>query len=191
MKIGIFIYPEAEVLDFAGPFEVLSTAKRVGDKPWQVFLIAKDKNAVKVRGGMQVLPDYSIHNHPEMDILILVGGDHTNAYKDLATLTWIQEQSTKVNQITSVCTGVFFLAESGILNGARVTTHWEDIAELKESYPELDVVGDVRWVEHSPFVTSGGISAGIDMSLFLVSKLADKSLAEKTARQMEYPCPPL
>ena len=86
----------------------------------------------------------------------------------------------------SVCTGAFLLAEAGLLNGLNVTTHWEDIPDLRTQYPKLNVIDNQRWVSEGRFITSAGISAGIDMSLFLVAKMASHQLAEKTARQMEY-----
>lgn len=93
--------------------------------------------------------------------------------------------------VASVCTGCFLLAEAGLLNGLPATTHWEDIPDLKAAHPQLTVVENQRWVHAGKYVTSGGISAGIDMSLFLVSKLASPELAERTTKQMEYrwqPC---
>jgi transcriptional regulator GlxA family with amidase domain len=88
--------------------------------------------------------------------------------------------------VLSVCTGAFILAEANLLNGLTVTTHWEDIADLKVDYPALNVVNNRRWVSDGKYITSGGISAGIDMSLHLVSELANLDLAESTANQMEY-----
>jgi len=89
--------------------------------------------------------------------------------------------------VTSVCTGAFLLARAGLLDGRRVTTHWEDMADLERDFPALDVVGETRWVEDGNRLTSAGIAAGIDMSLYLVSRLGGAGLARRTARQMDYP----
>lgn len=101
-------------------------------------------------------------------------------------IQWISEQAKKASTVASVCTGAFLLAEAGVLTAHRVTTHWEDIAELRTRFPALDVVEGVRWVDEGDVITSGGISAGIDMSLHLVAKLHDEALAHTTARQMEF-----
>jgi len=88
--------------------------------------------------------------------------------------------------VTSVCTGAFLLAKAGLLSNEKVTTHWEDLAELRAGFPDLDVHSEVRWVEDGNRLTSAGISAGIDMSLHLVERLHSRELAERTARQMDY-----
>lgn len=188
MNIGIYIYPQAEVLDFSGPFEVFSTANRLclESQRSNVILIGESGNPVMARGGYQVIPDYGFHNHPPLDVLIVVGGVHTSEMNKPQVIDWIACQAQTVTYLASVCTGVFLLAQARALRSTKVTTHWEDIADLSATFPELEVVEGVRWVDQGDQVTSGGISAGIDMSLHLVSKLFDQSLAEKTARQMEF-----
>ena len=188
MKIGIYIYNQAEVLDFSGPFEVFSTASRIcpDSNPFDVFLVSEAGNEVIARGGYKVISDYGFHNHPEMDVLIVVGGVHTDEMKKNQVLEWIANQSKKASVVASICTGVFLLASANVLQNQKVTTHWEDITDLKAMFPKLNVVDKVRWVDEGNLITSGGISAGIDMSLHLVSKLHSLALAENTARQMEF-----
>lgn len=96
------------------------------------------------------------------------------------------KKSVKATTIASVCTGVFLLAEAGVVTNHKVTTHWEDIADLKANYPNLNVYESKRWVRDDNIISSAGISAGIDMSLYLVEILYSKVLAVKTAKQMEY-----
>ncbi|MBR9787044.1 MAG: DJ-1/PfpI family protein [Vibrionaceae bacterium] len=186
MNIGIYIYDGAEVLDFSGPFEVFSTAKRLETSDWNVFLVAETKNTVVARGGFNVLPDYSIHDHPDIDLLVVVGGVHTEEMTKLPILNWIKSVDQRASRVVSVCTGAFLLANAGLLNGLTVTTHWEDIPDLTRRFPDLMVIDDQRWVTSGKYTTSGGISAGIDMSLYLVSQLHSRDLAELVARQMEY-----
>lgn len=188
MNIGIYIYDQAEVLDFSGPFEVFSTASRISDdpKPFDAFLVSETGKTVHARAGYKVIPDYGFHNHPDIDVLIVVGGDHSDEMHKPQVLDWITQQAAKTSIIASICTGAFLLANAGILQKHRVTTHWEDIADLRNMFPNLEVIEDVRWVEEGSLFTSGGISAGIDLSLQLVSKLHSKALAEKTAKQMEF-----
>ena len=102
------------------------------------------------------------------------------------TLRWLAGQAAGARLVASVCTGIFLLAESGFATREAVTTHWEDVAELRRRFPALEVREGLRWVDQGRLVSSGGISAGIDMSLHLVERLAGRALAERTARQMDY-----
>lgn len=186
MNIGIYIYENAEVLDFAGPFEVFSTAKRLVAKNWNIFLLAETMEPVAARGGFNVLPDYCFNDHPPIDVLIVVGGDHTEEIHKSHVNNWIRTIDKTAMQVVSVCTGVFLLAQANLLNNLFVTTHWEDIPDLIYRFPTLNVIEDKRWVTDGKYTTSGGISAGIDMSLHLVGKLHSTVLAEQVAHQMEY-----
>jgi len=188
LNVGIYIYENAEVLDFSGPFEVFSTANRLcsPNQVFDVFLVAEKNAPVNARGGYSVNPHYDFNNHPEIDVLIVVGGVHTDELHKTNVIKWIAINSEKAETVASVCTGAFILAEAGLPSGLRVTTHWEDIQDLRKSYPALSVIEGQRWVDEGKFLTSGGISAGIDMSLHLVSKLVGIELAEKTATQMEF-----
>lgn len=187
INIGIYIYNNAEVLDFSGPFEVFTTAERISEKPvFNTFLINQNDGIVKARSNFKLIPDYQINNHPKIDLLIIVGGDHTNELNKKQVTDWILDQSTKVQIVASVCTGVFLLAKAGVIYDHEVTTHWEDINDLQIQYPKLRVKQDVRWVEQGKIITSGGISAGIDMSLHLVKLMSSQQHAIATAKQMEF-----
>tara|TARA_R110002153_G_scaffold3739_9_gene17949 strand:+ start:20733 stop:21392 length:660 start_codon:yes stop_codon:yes gene_type:complete len=188
LNIGIYIYKNAEVLDFSGPFEVFSTANRLNDTNlhMNVFLIGETDVSIEARGGFCVIPKYHIHNHPALDLLIVVGGVHTEEIQKTHIMQWLQEQGHKVPIMASVCTGAFLLARAGVLNNCQATTHWSDIEEFKQTYPDIPIIENVRWVDNQNVITSGGISAGIDMSLHLVSKFCSQQLALSTAKQMEF-----
>ena len=188
MNIGIYIYDQAEVLDFSGPFEVFSTSSRINTcgEPFNVFLVGETGKTVTARAGFSVNPSYGFHDHPPIDLLIIAGGVHTEEIKKPKVINWVATTAKKAKLVASVCTGVFLLAEAGVLSNQNVTTHWEDIPDLQKSYPNLQVHKNKRWIDEGNIVTSAGISAGIDMSLHLVSKLHSKELAEKTAQQMEF-----
>jgi len=188
MNIGIYIYDDAEVLDFSGPFEVFSVASRFlkESEKFNVFLISENKTTIIARGGYEVNSKYSFTNHPILDVLIVVGGVHTKEVKKQNVITWITNQAKSTKLIASVCTGAFLLAQAKVVINHKVTTHWEDIEDLKNDYPHLDVIKNVRWVDEGNIVSSAGISAGIDMSLHLVSKLHSNDLALKTAKQMQF-----
>jgi len=188
LNVGIYIYRNAEVLDFSGPFEVFSTANRLSDskKTFNVFLVAQEKLPVIARGGYSVNPHYDFSDSPQIDILIVAGGIHTEELEKPNVISWVSMSEKNAQLVASVCTGAFILAEAGLLSCLKVTTHWEDLESLQSTYPDLTVVSSTRWVDEGRIVTSGGISAGIDMSLHLVSRLVGPELARNTARQMEF-----
>ncbi|MEO0368277.1 MAG: DJ-1/PfpI family protein [Pseudomonadota bacterium] len=188
MNIGIYIYDQAEVLDFSGPFEVFSTASRIfehGD-PFNVFMVSERGGQIEARGGYEVCAKYGFADHPPIDVLVVVGGVHTDEMEKSNVISWIAEQADAASLVASVCTGAFLLAQAKVIDTHKVTTHWQDIDELKVLFPELNVVEGVRWVDQGDLITSGGISAGIDMSLHMVSRLQDEELAVRTAKQMEF-----
>jgi len=186
MNIGIYIYDQAEVLDFSGPFEVFSVANRLANLDWNIWLVAEEESLVEARGVFQVKPHYSIQNVPELDVLIVVGGVHSDELRKTEVINWIRKTTEKTHITASVCTGAFLMAEAGLLDGLEVTTHWEDISDLHRNYPRVQIREGTRWIKQGKLFTAAGISAGIDMSLELVARLADAELAEQTARQMEY-----
>jgi transcriptional regulator GlxA family with amidase domain len=188
VNIGIYIYDQAEVLDFSGPFEVFSTASRIcpDGPPFDVFMVGETGDTVVARAGYKVIPDFGFHNHPKIDVLIVVGGVHSDEIHKHQVIEWISAQARAASIVASVCTGAFLLAKAELLHGMKVTTHWEDIDDLKDMFPALNVIQDVRWVDEGHRVTSGGISAGVDMCLHLVSRLHSQLLADNTARQMEF-----
>lgn len=114
------------------------------------------------------------------------GGVVDGAMRCAETLRWVAQASERAQLTASVCTGAFVLAAGGVLTGGPVTTHWGDQTDLARTFPSLDVKAGVRWVDQGRIVTSGGISAGIDMSLHLVARLAGEALALRTARQMDF-----
>ncbi len=189
-KVGILLFNEVEVLDFAGPFEVFSvTARKLSaDKPFHVYTVAEKREAVKARNGLTILPDYSFGDTPAFDILIIPGGygaEEIEIYNP-KTIDWIKKSAKQACLTASVCTGAFLLAKAGLLDGITATTHWMDLERLKDEYPEIKVAEGRKFVDQGSIITSGGISAGINMSLYLVSRLLGRETAEATARRMEY-----
>jgi len=189
--VGIYVFDEVEVLDFAAPFEVFSVAagmhaRESGAPRFDVTLIADQPRTVRARGGFPVACGRSFADHPPIDVLIVPGGVVTKELGRPAVIDWIAATARTAALTASVCTGAFLLARAGLLDGRRVTTHWEDIDDLRRMFPALKVEEGPRWIDEGPIVTSAGISAGIDMSLHLVERLAGEALALRTARQMDY-----
>lgn len=193
IRVGILLYPEVEVLDFAGPFEVFSVASRVAKRDLQlsvpsfdVSTVATRKEMVLTRHGLKVLPDHGIADAPIFNLLIVPGGIVTQPLHDQEILDYISMASSQSLLTASVCTGAFLLAKVGLLDGQEVTTHWEDIPDLCANFPSLKVIEDVPFVDNGNIVTSAGISAGIGMSLHLVGRILGEKIALDTARQMQF-----
>ena len=193
INVGIYIYNGVEVLDFAGPFEVFSTASRVKARMdsdvqdlFNVFTVGDIVAPILARGGLQILPKYQISDHPEINLLIIPGGIVSDKLEKIDLISWIKGSSNVTEITASVCTGAFLLAQAGLLQSLSATTHWEDLDNFVSMFPDIDIKSNSRWVDEGHIVTSAGISAGIDMSLHLVSRVDNMDLAVRTARQMEY-----
>lgn len=193
LNVAVLLYDEVEVLDFAGPVEVFTTASRVALKrapapapPFETRTLARGRRTIRARAGLTVVPDADLTDPRPIDLLIVPGGVTTAEEREAETIAWIAATAAKARITASICTGVFLLGAAELLAGRTVTTHWEDVAALVSAHPEARVVEGVRWVDEGDLVTSAGISAGIDMSLHLVERLAGRELADATARQMDF-----
>jgi len=190
--VGILIFDDVEVLDFCGPFEVFSVARPVGEhsddlRLFNVVIIAEEDRIITCRGGLHVKPHATLENHPPLDILVVPGGQGTRRERhNQRLLDWIARQDQHTNLTTSVCTGAFLLAETQLLNNHRATTHWNSVEWMRNTYPDIEMLADARVVDEGHIITSAGISAGIDMSLHVVSRLHGMDVAMWTARRMEY-----
>lgn len=192
-RVHLLAFDAMELLDFAGPYEVFTTAARVHarmhpDAPplWSVHAVAQQPGPVAARAGLGVMAALGFADAPAGDLVLIPGGVVDEAMQCQATHAWIRRQAAGARVTASVCTGAFLLAASGVIHDGPVTTHWEDCATLQQQFPALQVLPGKRWVDRGTVVTSAGISAGIDMSLHLVARTAGHALALRTARQMDY-----
>lgn len=195
LTIGIFLFDEVEVMDFAGLFEVFSTAARLRRRagapaPFRVLPIGRSPGLVSARGGLQVRPHHGLGEHPKLDVLVIPGGDVSAVLRDERVIAWIADSAATARLTAAVCTGAFLLGAAGLLDGKRATTHWEDLEALRSTFPRVRVEermeDGVRWVDEGDVITSAGISAGMDMSLHIVRRLLGAELASATSRQMDY-----
>jgi transcriptional regulator GlxA family with amidase domain len=186
LRVGIFLFDEVEVLDFTGPFEVFSSAKDGDKNVFDVFTIAETNGTIHSYGNLKIEVDYSIREHPKLDVLIIPGGYGIEKIDLDLVKPWLHRQIHEGTVLASICTGAFILAKSDLLNGLKATTHFEDLAILEQDFPEIEVIKDVRFVDNGQILCSAGISAGIDLSLFLVEKLKGKTIAEKCRKRMEW-----
>ncbi len=177
--IAFYLQDRVEVLDFAGPMEVLSYAG------FEVFTVSEKKEPIKSQGILNVIPDYSIDTAPEADILAFFGGNTSPTVKNPKVMEWVKKQE-HIEYYFSVCTGAFILAEAGILDGKTATTFHSALDDLQNSYPKIKVNKNVRFVDNGNVITTAGISAGIDGALHLVAKLHGLKAAKRIAYNMEY-----
>jgi transcriptional regulator GlxA family with amidase domain len=188
LRVGIFVFNDVEVLDFAGPFEVFSLVTRDNEKLFEVIIISEKGELIQAGNGLRIQPDFSFNDKLIFDILIIPGGYGAEEVeiKNKVVIDWIKKQKDVVKILASVCTGAFLLAESGILDNKKATTHWMDILRLESKYPKIKVIKDTRFVDEDNIITSGGISSGINMSFHIIKKLFGLQIAKMTAKRMEY-----
>ena len=196
MRIGIYVFDEVEVLDFAGPFEVFSRTRTVAgaasrrtddSAPFETFTVASTRDPVTAIGGLTVVPRYSWADAPPIDIVVVPGGFGTRALlNDEPTLSWIRATSARARHVTSVCTGALLLAKIGLLQDKRATTHWAGLDLLATIDPTIRIQRERR-VVHDGIFTSAGVSAGIDMSFAVVEQICGREVAIETAHYIEYP----
>jgi transcriptional regulator GlxA family with amidase domain len=186
--VGILIFPEVEILDFCGPFEVFSSARsEAGEKVFNALTVAETDALVSCRGGLLVQPNVTFATAPTFDIILAPGGYGTDVQQENpVVLDWLRQQRTTAELTTRVCTGAFLLGAAGLLDGLRATRHWSTIDRLREFVPAATVLDDERVVDQGEIITSAGVSAGIDMALHVVRRLHGDAAAVNTARDMEY-----
>ena len=191
--IGIVLFPDVEELDAVGPWEVLSYWTRAHPEDgYAVCCLAEAGGLIRCANGLTVQAHYSFADAPPLEVLIYPGGQGTRPQlSDQGTLDWVRRERAVVPLMTSVCTGSLVYAAAGLLSGRPATTHWASLDLLTELDPTIDVRRDKRFVDDGDVVTSAGISAGIDMALHLVARLASPDRAREIRRAIQYdPAPP-
>jgi len=186
--VALLLFPEVEVLDFAGPFEVFSVAAQsIEPAPFRVVTVSASRTWLATVGGLKVVPDHDLDSCPQADIVLIPGGNGSRAaMRDDKIMAWLARQAAGAKIVASICTGALLLGKLGLLDGLRATTHWSAIGELKALSDKIDVQPQARFVDNGKYLTSGGITAGIDMSLYLVKRLGGQQLVDLVIKEMEY-----
>ncbi|MHA2249925.1 MAG: DJ-1/PfpI family protein [Candidatus Kariarchaeaceae archaeon] len=187
MNIGVLIWDGAEVLDFCGPFEVFNNVKLFVEdaKKPNVFIIAEENHPINAQ-GLSINPSYSIIDCPPLHTLLVPGGASAEIVKNEKIVQWVAKQSNEVEYLLSVCTGALVFAKANLLDNLVVTTHYSALDTLKELSPDARIDSSQRFHDNDHILTSAGISAGIDMSLHMVSKVWGEEIALKVTKYMEY-----
>lgn len=195
-SVAIVLFDQVEVLDFAGPFEVFSvTGLRKSGEPFAVFTVA-EKETISARNNLVIKPTYTFENCPPCNLFLVPGGGGFNAdgipfgsrreMDNPVMLGWVRERAKTADHVLSVCTGALILAKAGLLENLEATTHYLALDSLRSIAPTTRVSGEKRWVDNGKVILSAGVSAGIDMSLHVVSRLQTEDVARETAAYMQY-----
>ncbi len=189
-SIGILLFDDVEELDFVGPWEVFAyLCSSTGEG--RVVTISERGGVVRCAKGLRVTVDHALADAPALDLLLVPGGQGTRREVNNPTLLeWIRQVGERCQWVTSVCTGALLLHEAGFAKGKRVTTHWAFVEELR-ARGDVTVLDGPRYVRHGHLVTAAGVSAGIDMALWLVGQLHSPEVARRVQRHIQYdPSPP-
>jgi len=188
---GVLVFDGAEELDYVGPWEVFTASAQVLGGRDQVVLVAQSVEPVRSAKGLRVLPDHGFDDHPPLDVVLVPGGMGTRREVDNDVLLgWLGKVAESAQWVTSVCTGSLLLHAAGPAKGKRVATHWS-FEDTLEARGDITVVRDARWVRDGNVVTSQGVSAGIDMALWLIGQLESPTHARTVQRYIQYaPAPP-
>ena len=189
--IGIVLFPDLEELDAVGPWEVFTMVAQQRDDV-RVVSVAERRDVVRCAKGLRIVPDHDFSDAPDLDVVLVPGGIGTRREVDNPIMIeWLMKVAPGCRWVTSVCTGALLLCKAGLAEGRRVTTHWGFVPELRKRHPATEVLERVRYVRDGSLVTAAGVSAGIDMALWLSGQIWGVECARNTQRLMEYdPAPP-
>ncbi|WP_282606644.1 DJ-1/PfpI family protein [Pelagibius sp. Alg239-R121] len=192
MQIGILLFDRVEELDFAGPYEILAAAEDRRPEEIQVRTYAFDQLGVTCNKRLQVSAHALCQDAPQLDVLLVPGGNGSRAVADNPDMVqWVKDQAAGAQWVTSVCTGARILEAAGLVDGKRITTFHDAIPELRATGRAAEVLDNVRFVQDGSLVTSAGVSAGIDMTLWLLGQLTSPAFAREVQAYVEYyPAPP-
>jgi transcriptional regulator GlxA family with amidase domain len=193
-RIGIFLFEDAEELDWAGPWEVLSFwALMYPDDDVEVFTVAEEGGPIKCAKGLRVLADHTWETVPAMDVLVFPGGQGTRRQLgDETYRKWVRGLAEGGTLMTSVCTGALVYADAGLLDDRPATTYWSAMDLLGSLGNNIELRPDDRFVDSGEVITAAGVSAGIDMALHLVARLHSVDRAKEVRRGIQYdPEPPV
>lgn len=192
--IAIVLFPDVEELDWVGPWEVLRTWELFWpDDRATVYTVADRLEPIRCAKGMLATPDHTWESAPAPHVVVFPGGQGTRPQlRDTAVLTRVRDLAEKTALMTSVCTGSLVFAAAGLLDGRPATTHWASLDLLRELGRDIDVRAEERFVDDGEIITSAGVSAGIDMALQIVRRLAGDDRARDVRRYIQYdPAPPV
>lgn len=187
--VGILLFDDVEVLDFAGPYEVCSGTRDPEGRPYVDVRTVGTGSMVTCRGGLRVQPDHGLGEHPPLDVLIVPGGpgaDRRTVDQDELILPFLRSAAAGPATIASVCTGAFLLGRAGLLDGHRATTHTSALEALRAEFPAIEVVA-AKVVDEGSILSAAGVSSGIDLMLHLFERWFGPDARTRAARGLDGP----
>lgn len=181
LNVAILIYHHAQVLDYAGPYDIFSAA----NKNFNVYTVAENREEIITMPNLTIKPEYDFNSAPKPDILVIPGGMwHVVNEK---TKEWIKAEAQTADKLLSICTGAFILAEMGLLDGLEATTHSAGLDQLESNYPNISKVHrGIRFFDNGKIITSAGVTAGMDASFYLVGEILGQDWLEAVKTNLEY-----
>jgi transcriptional regulator GlxA family with amidase domain len=187
--VGILLFDEVEVLDFAGPYEVCSGTRDPSGQPYVDVVTVGPPGEIRCRGGLRVRPDHTIDDCPPLDALVVPGGpgaDERTPVQDAMLLPFLRDRAESTAIVASVCTGAFLLGRAGLLDGRRATTHSSALEKLQHEFPATEVLAS-KVVDEGAIVTAAGVSSGIDLGLHLFERWFGPEARAIAARGLDGP----
>ncbi len=188
ITVGFLLSEGANVIDFAGPWEVFQDVVVPGrgvtvedTHPFELITVAASREPIRLTGGLRVVPDVSFDDAPELDVIVIPAQGSSPE-----KLAWLEKASAVADMTMSVCTGAFLLARAGLLDGRSATTHHDSLDRLERMFPAIDVRRGVRYVEGRKIATAAGLTSGVDLALRIVERYFDRETAARTAAFMEH-----
>jgi transcriptional regulator GlxA family with amidase domain len=203
-KVGIFLYDHVDLTDIAGPYEVFHLAGYTADDfpkllsgqatpdehPFLVSTVSSNARPLQASNGLRLQSDYAFEQAPVFDIVVIPGSNLTVldqiGTQDKEVIRWIAQAATHSQLMTSVCTGAFLLAQAGLLDGKRATTHWSALERFAQRFPQIQVQRAVKFVDEGTIITAGGVTAGFNMALHIVERLIGAHMAQLTAKGIDF-----
>jgi transcriptional regulator GlxA family with amidase domain len=181
VRVAFMLGDNANVIDTAGPWEVFQDVTIEDRGPFELYTVAPTDQMLRMTGGLQVVPHYSIGNAPQPEVIVVP------AHKSTAeSRAWLAQASAGTDVTMSVCTGAFQLARAGLLKGIPATTHHEFFDNFAREFPDIELRRGLRFVDSGRIATAGGLTSGIDMALHVVTRYFGHDVAQTTADYMEY-----
>lgn len=189
IKVAFVLTKDAVMIDFAGPWEVfqdvmLSQGSSMNDMHvFDLYTVSDNRKPIRASDGMKIIPDYTFDDAPQPNIVVVPA----QSGKSPKMMAWIRRMATRSDIVMSVCVGAYRLAQAGLLNGKKATTHHDAWSDFQSDFPNVKLQRNMRWVQSDSVIfTSGGLSSGIDLALHVVELYFGREVAENTARIMEY-----
>ena len=184
IPVAFLISEDAQVIDFAGPWEVFQDVVVPGrtDHPFRLYTVSESTAPIHTSGGMKIVPDYNFENAPAPKVIVIPAQSKPSE----ATLEWIRKATKSTDVTMSVCTGAFVLARTGLLSGKAATTYHGAFVRFADQFPDIHLKRGARFVEDGNLATAGGLSSGIDLALRVVERYFGREVAQKTAYDLEY-----